>query len=109
MRSWTLGRSQGASSSVPEKDEPIDFFGDGIILVDSVAMGPKRRHTSLELAIGQPCQERVGAKGGFIDEARPVGGGNLRYDLVHDRPKAARREDGLDVSARGRSEIDQRL
>ena len=52
MRSWTLGKSQGASSSVPEKIEPIDFFGDGVVLVDHVATGPQRGHSLLEAVVG---------------------------------------------------------
>jgi hypothetical protein len=54
-------RSDPGFPSVPRKHEPIDFFCNGIIMVDRVAMGPERRHTSAEIVIGQPCQERVGA------------------------------------------------
>ena len=93
---------------MPSKHEPIDFFGDCIILVDRVARGPERGHPLLEIVIGQPGQERVGTKGRLFNEAPPVGGGNLRHDLMHNRRKAACCEDGLDVPPRRKVGIDQR-
>src|SRR5580704_13175785 len=79
-------------SSASGKYEPIDLFGNRIVLVDRVAMGPECGHPLVENFIRQPCQKRVGAKGGLLNEARPVSGGNLRHDLMHDWRKADRCE-----------------
>jgi len=51
----------GGSLSMPSKHEPIDFFGNCIVLVDRVASASQRGHPLLEIVIGQPCQERIGA------------------------------------------------
>ena len=55
------GKSPEASLSVPVKHEPIDLFGDGVVLVNRIARGPQRRHPLLEIVVGETCQEGVGA------------------------------------------------
>jgi hypothetical protein len=45
-------KSPGASLSVPVKHEPIDLFGDGVVLVNRIARGPQRGHPLLEIVVG---------------------------------------------------------
>ena len=96
-------------SSLPEKHEPIEFFGDGVVLVDRVAGRAQRGHPMQEILVGQSCQERVGAQRRFFDEARPICGGNLRHNSVHDRRKAAQNKGRPDVPPRREIGRDQRL
>ena len=50
-----------ASLPVPVKHEPIDLFGDDVVLVNRIARGSQRRHPLLEIVVGETCQEGVGA------------------------------------------------
>src|SRR5208282_1055578 len=100
----------GAVSLLPTtKHEPINFLGDSIILLDRVARGPQRRHALLEVAVRQTCQERVGSKGGFLDEARPVRSDYLCDDLMDDGYKVGCGEHPLYVPLRRQLGVDQPL
>jgi hypothetical protein len=68
--------------------EPLNFFGYRPARVDIGEMSAKRRHSLIELRVGQARQEGIGTQCRFMDEAWPVRSDGFYDDLMVPRRKA---------------------
>jgi hypothetical protein len=83
--------------------EPLNFFGYRPARVDIGEMSAKRRHSLIELRVGQARQEGIGTQCRFMDEAWPVRSDGFYDDLMVPRRKAGGDKFAITSSHDGKS------
>ena len=91
MCSWTSGESLVSSLAAPDEHELFDLFSHGGFLVDSPWV--RSGHPLQQMGAFGRARTESALQTDFSDEGRPVRGGNLRYELVHNKGKATPRKD----------------